>query len=174
MRSRPWRFLGLIAGGVLIVALALIAPSLASANAHFSGSLSAGDPSQTGRLHRDGVPDTCAVPGTGQISDGAPHLYDAYEIVNNGGSPSCVEVTVGTTSCTGTSSIYSAAYSPTFNPGNILENWQADLGNSPDVGAPQTYSFTLGAGAHAFINVHQVYTEECPGYTVDVVGADPF
>src|SRR5580765_8152356 len=145
MGSRKRQLLGLIAGGVLIVALALIAPSLASADAHFSGSLTSGDPTQTGRLYRDGVPDTCAAPGTGSIFDSAPHLYDTYEIVNNGAT-GCVEVTVGTTSCTGTGYIYSAAYSPTFNPGNILENWQADLGTSPDIGTPGTYSFTLNGG----------------------------
>jgi hypothetical protein len=94
---------------VLIVALALIAPSLASADAHFSGSLTSGDPTQTGRLYRDGVPDTCDAPGSGQIFDSEPHLYDTYEIVNNGASQQCVEVTVGTTSCTSTAFIYSAA-----------------------------------------------------------------
>ena len=49
--------------------------------------------------------------------------------MNNGGSPSCVDVTVGTDVCTGTNYIFSGAYSPSFNPANILENWQADLGS---------------------------------------------
>ena len=174
MGSRKRRFLWLTLGGTLILALALIAPSIAGADAHFSGSITNGDPTQAGRLFRDGVPDTCAAPGTSGLFDSAPRHYDVYEVVNNQGTSQCVEVTVGTTTCTGTNFIYSAGYSPTFNPANILENWQADLGSSPQPGLPGTYSFNLASGAHAFINVHEVTADAgCPDYTVDVINADP-
>ena len=99
-------------------------------SAHFEGAIDGSDPTQAGRLFRDGIPDTCAAPGTSGLFDSAPRHYDVYEVVNSTGSPSCVEVTVGTDSCTGTNFIYSAGYTPTFNPANILENWQADLGSS--------------------------------------------
>ena len=143
--------------------------------AHFEGAIDNSDPTQTDRLFRSGVPGTCAVPTSGALfGDATPRHYDLYEVVNNGGSPSCVDVTVGTDVCTGTNFIFSAGYSPTFNPANILENWQSDSGFSPDIGAPQTYSFNLAASAHAFINVHEVTPNAgCSHYTVDVNGADP-
>jgi len=144
-------------------------------NAHFEGAIDNSDPTQTDRLFRSGINSTCAAPTSGAVfGDGAAHHYDLYEVVNNSGSPSCVEVNVGTDVCTGTNFIFSAAYNPTFNPANILENWQADSGSSPDIGIPQIYSFNLAASAHAFINVHEVTAGAgCPHYTVDVNGADP-
>src|SRR5439155_7413867 len=169
MGSRKRRLLCLISGGALILALALIAPSLASADAHFSGAIDNSDPTQTPRLFRDGVPDTCAAPGTAATTGSGAYHYDLYEIVNNAAAQHCVTVHLDT-ACTGNNFIFSAAYSPSFDPNNITQNWLADSALSPNPTAD--YEFYLNPGQHAFINVHEVYQLGCPAYTVDVVGAD--
>ena len=79
-------------------------------SAHFEGAIDGSDPTQTDRLFRSGIASTCAAPTSGALfGDAAARHYDLYEVVNNGGSPSCVDVTVGTDVCTGTNFIFSGA-----------------------------------------------------------------
>src|SRR5436190_8102743 len=77
-----------------------------------TGSITAGDATQTNRLFRGGVAGTCGPPGTCSTSPGTFH-YDAYTFTNSTGGPACVTVDLNTT-CTGTNFIFSAAYLGTF------------------------------------------------------------
>ncbi len=63
------------------------------ADAVFNGAITTGDPTQSPRLFRDGIPDTCAAPGTSGITGSGNYNYDVYEVVRTG-STGCVDVVV--------------------------------------------------------------------------------
>jgi hypothetical protein len=136
-----------------------------------NGSIVTGDPIQTNRPFRDGIPDTCATPGAcGSPFTGSYH-YDTYTFTNTTGGSTCVSVNIST-ACTGTNFIYSAAYLGAFVPSNICNNFLASAGSSPNpIGA---YSFTVPAGSSFVVNVHEVTANAgCPAYTLTVSGHQP-
>ena len=136
----------------------------------FTGSLAAGDPVQTGRLFRDGVPDTCAAPGTCSVfaTTGA-RRYDAYTFTNTGTTSQCATATLNTTTCVGSQFIFAAAYLGSFNPTNLCQNWIADSGDSPNPSL--AFSFNIPAGATVVLVVHELNPDAgCASYTVDVAG----
>ena len=105
-----------------------------------SGSIDTGDPTQTDRLFRSGVPQTCPATTTcATFGDGLPHHYDEYTFTNTTGSTQCVTVDTDT-ACTGTNFIFIAAYLGSFDPANICTNWIGDSGSSPDIGVPAPLS----------------------------------
>ncbi|HKG21263.1 MAG TPA: HYR domain-containing protein, partial [Blastocatellia bacterium] len=98
------------------------------------------------RHFRDGVPSACgppkAFPGTTQPGN---RQFDAYTFTTCFNSaPSCVTVTL-----TGANAInlFTAAYSGSFNPANLAQNYLADPGSSA---ASRTYSFSIPAGQQTF------------------------
>jgi hypothetical protein len=133
------------------------------------GSIETTDLVQNARLWRDGVPDTCAVPGTcGSPTAGLYH-YDLYSYANTGNVEVCVTVTVEA-ACIGNRFIYSGAYLGSFDPSNVCANWLADLGSSPN-GAPGEYSFNVPAGATLLVNVHETNRDiGCASYTLTISG----
>src|SRR5262249_26702140 len=65
-----------------------------------TGSIANGDPTQTDRLFRSGVPQTCPATTTCAIfGDGQPRRFDSYTFSNTTGSTQCVHIDT-TTSCT--------------------------------------------------------------------------
>src|SRR5215467_1637996 len=57
------------------------------------GSISRGDPMQTDRLNRSGIPQTCPASTTCSIfGDAALRRYDAYTFTNTTGSTQCVTI----------------------------------------------------------------------------------
>ena len=69
-----------------------------------NGSLDGNDPTQTDRLFRSGIPQTCPASTTCAIfGDPTPRHYDSYMFTNTTGAPQCVTVTT-TTDCTGRTS----------------------------------------------------------------------
>ena len=69
--------------------------------------------------------------------------------------------------------LFASAYSPAFNPGNIVENYLADAGGSAE---SHSFSFDLPAGAQKFaIDIHDVpqglVTPSGSAYTLSVTGA---
>ncbi len=61
-------------------------PTCAAAPINLSGSNGAGDPTQTGRLFRNGVASSCAVPkATPTLVDSVARRYDAYTFTNTTG-----------------------------------------------------------------------------------------
>ncbi len=133
-----------------------------------NGSITTTDPTQTGRLFRDGVPDTCQAAGTCQVFDTTPRHYDNYTFTNTSSNTVCVTVDVNT-ACTGTNFIFVAGYVGSFDPNNICTNWVADIGSSPD--PTGTFSFNVPAGQTLIVNVHEVTANAgCPAYTLTITG----
>jgi hypothetical protein len=140
-----------------------------------TGTITAGDPTQTARLFRDGIASTCADegPNPGPTSSG-PHHYDEYGLTNTGAVSACVTVnqTVDMATCTGTNFVFVAAYSPSFNPADVAQNWIADGGTSPNPTGP--FSFDVPAGANFRLVVSEVTPDAgCGGYTLDVTSTGP-
>lgn len=151
-----------------MVFLTLSAEAAYAVNFNFSGALTAGDPTQTGRLRRDPPPSECADestnPGIQSGTTTSTFAYDAHTFVN-GPTASCVTVTVETMNCVaGTLAIFPAAYLGSFNPAAVATGWLADPGASPN--PIISFSFDLGASEKVIIVVSEVTSGAgCPGYS---------
>jgi hypothetical protein len=131
---------------------------------------------QNVRLIRDGIGGACGapkpLPGLQPNAAGPTHRqFEAYTFDTCAVSaPSCVTVTLEGTNAI---NLFTAAYSPTFNPLNVQENYKADPGTSA---ASRTFSFDLPGGPQRFaIGVHDVpqglATPSGTAYTLTVSGA---
>jgi hypothetical protein len=152
-------------------ALALVAIPVALAIT-VTGSITNSDPTQTGRLQRDGTGASCATPKANpglNTPVGARH-FDAYTYTNATGATQCVTVDL-TTPCFPDDDIFDAAYT-SFVPSDPTTNWLAD----PGVSSAST-SFSFNAPAHSSFDVvvHEVTSGAgCPSYTLDVSGTGIF
>jgi hypothetical protein len=107
---------------------------------------------QTGRLLRDGVVGTCAAPKVPSLFDSTfGRRYDLYTFNTcSENVASCATVTM---SGPAVGFFQSAAYAPSFNASNVLQNHRADAGDS----GPVSYSFNVASGAQTFaIAVNEV------------------
>ena len=134
-----------------------------------TGSIDAGDPTQTDRLFRSGIPQTCpASTSCSVFGDGAQHHYDEYTFTNTTGATQCVTIDTNT-ACTGTNFIFVAAYLGTFDPVNICTNWIGDSGGSPNPDQP--FQVNVDPGQTFIVVVSEVTADAgCPGYTVTITG----
>ena len=134
-----------------------------------TGSIDTGDPTQTDRLFRSGIPQTCPASTTcATFGDGLPRHYDEYTFTNTTGATQCVTVDTNT-ACTGTNFIFVAAYLGSFDPANICTNWIGDSGFSPNPDQP--FQFNLDDGQTVVVVVSEVTPDAgCTGYTVTVTG----
>jgi hypothetical protein len=134
-----------------------------------NGSIDTGDPTQTDRLFRSGIPQTCPASTTcAVLGDGLPRHYDEYTFTNTTGATQCVTVDTNTP-CTGTNFIFTGAYLGSFDPANICTNWIGDSGSSPNPDQP--FQFNLDDGQTVVIVVSEVTPDAgCTGYTVTVSG----
>jgi len=136
-----------------------------------TGALAAGDLTQTGRLGRDGVANSCAIPKAcpGAIAgDTNQHLYDLYTFTN-GPTAACVTITTTATCPAATNPIITVAYLGTFVPTNFCTNYLGDPGGSP----AQTNSFQVNVPANGVLvlNVQEITAGTgCSGYSVTVSG----
>ena len=101
-----------------------------------------GTPTNT-RKDVDGTPSTCANEACSGSSSGAFN-YLSYTYRNNTVSPVCYTVSFDNACNTATTSLFSAAYSPSFSPGNVCTNFLGDLGNATNT--TTSYSFTVPSG----------------------------
>jgi CHRD domain/PKD-like domain/Right handed beta helix region len=137
----------------------------------FSGSLSTGDATQTGRMNRFGVVSTCAAPKSypGDFTTSGSRLYDSYTVTNPTNAPICA--TIGISSGCGVN-MFSIAYLGSYNPAALATNYLADPGSSfPNTGF---YEATIPANGTIVVIVHEVNTGTgCSNYNlrVDVPGA---
>jgi hypothetical protein len=129
---------------------------------------------QTGRIVRNGLGAGCGFtkPNPG-LNDTTPNRrYDSYTFTNNAASSVCVTVTL--TSPNGIN-LFSAAYSPSFDPTNPSSNYLSDPGAS--FVAAATYSFTVPANTTFVIVVHEItagfVTGSPTAYTLQVDGMAP-
>jgi len=126
---------------------------------------------QTGRITRNGVTANCPVakPFPGLQTAVGSRQYDAYTFSNNTAAPTCVTVRI-----IGASAIllFTAAYSPTYDPTHPEFNLLADPGQSA---IDQSYSFTVNANSNFTVVVHEVDPGGGIGtaYTLQIDGLAP-
>jgi subtilase family protein len=136
---------------------------------------------QVGRLFRDGVVSACGAQkvintgGAANPVDAAVRPFEAYQFGScSYSTPACATVTFQGANAI---NMFAAAYAPTFNPNNILENYKGDPGTSA---ASRTFSIDVGGGGDTFaIDVHDVPVANPPSvnpapsgsvYTLTVAG----
>ena len=164
--------LGLAA--LIALATVLIIPNVAFAQTFtYTGSITSTDPTQTGRVFRDEPESTCAAPQPGSVTASTEQFhYDKYTFTNVGGAQ-CITVTLDPMTCTtGTNFIQSAAYSPSFNPANVTQNFLADIGASPIVAKSYSFNIPVAAGATFDVVVNEVFHGTCPLYGLTVTGTN--
>ena len=133
-----------------------------------NGSITLADPTQTSRLFRDGILDTCAAPGTCGTPIGGTYHYRLHQFHNYDTVTACVQFSI-TTACTGTNFIYPGAYIGGFNPASICTNNVASGGSSPN--PTTTMSFNVPANTDFDIVVAEVTANAgCPSYDFTLTG----
>jgi hypothetical protein len=168
----------LTAGVFATLALGAAAPSAGAVDIATIGSAvqSNGTLTQKGRLLADSTPSDCG----GNVLKLAPSIEGGTEntLYNYGGAgigngldtPVCVTVQL-TTACAGMNSVFSVAYTGTFNPQNPLANYAGDIG-SP---GPGTYSFVVEGREPVTAIVHERNVNQgCGGFTVKFTSDKPF
>lgn len=116
-----------------------------------TGSITAGDATQTDRIFRDGLPSDCngkVYPG--EFGSASSFHFDQQSFVNNSGAPVCVEITFSATT-----NMHSVAYLNSFNPANIAQNYLGDLGSVNTPNTPEGYSVAVPDGATLVIVTHE-------------------
>lgn len=130
-----------------------------------SGALTAGDPTQAGRINRDGVPSSCTGK-TNAIFSATPVVHDAYTFT----APvtGCATVDFNATLCGGATT-QMVAYS-TFNPATPGTNIIGDFGFSTTGTA--TFSFPVTSGQMYTLVVHDILETPtnvfCTNYSFNV------
>jgi hypothetical protein len=134
-----------------------------------TGAIAAGDPTQTGRVFRDGIASSC----TGGVPTAAPvagsYRFDQYSFTNPTGLPACVTVDLDATACGGTAnnSTQINAYTGTFDPTNVSTNLVGKPGFST-IGSG-SLAFPVAAGGNFVVTVHEVVAGGgCTSYTIRV------
>src|SRR5438128_4444364 len=142
-------------------------PTATPGGCTINGSITDTDPTQTDRLFRSGIPQTCPSSNTCAIfGDPTPHHYDAYTFTNTTGVTQCVNIDTNT-ACTGTNFIFTAAYLGSFDPNNICTNWIGDSGFSPN--PDQAFQVNVDNGQTFVVVVSEVTPNAgCPAYTVTI------
>jgi hypothetical protein len=133
------------------------------------GTIGVGDPTQTSRVFRDGIPSSCG----GGVPTAAPvagsYRFDQYTFTNTTGLPACVTVDLDETACGGTAnnSTQINAYTGTFDPANVMTNLAGKPGFST-IGTG-SLAFPVAVGGTYVITVHEVVAGGgCASYTIRV------
>jgi len=98
----------------------------------------------TARLAADAVTSTCSNEAVCPGTTSGTFNYLTYSFSNNSGASQCFTVTFDNACNTSSNSLFSAAYSPFFDPNNICTNFVGDLGNGTNT--TTSYSFTIANG----------------------------
>jgi hypothetical protein len=147
--------------------LGLSAMAHADVVTQFDDTLNASDPTQLGRLSRNGIPsDWSAIkPYPGEVNASTTYFYTTYTLAASdfaGGQ--FVQLDYFDYSTT-TPEFYLSAYAGSYDPTNLALNFLGDAGSSPDFFGTDAVSFqillpnatnlvlvlneTIGSGAHA-------------------------
>ena len=97
----------------------------------------------TSRKDIDGTTSTCANEACSGSTSGSFN-YLSYTFRNSTASPVCYTVSFDNACNVSATSLFSAAYSPSFNPGNVCTNFLGDLGNPTST--TTSYQFTVPSG----------------------------
>ena len=134
-----------------------------------TGSITADDPNQVGRLFRTITnTTTCLLRRSATTSGTAALDFDQYTFTNDTGGPACVFVDLDATGCgVATNQISMAAYDGSYNPASILTNLIAEPGGSTGQNFSNSMSFSVAPGQTYVIVVHNVNAgTTCPSYTL--------
>jgi len=135
------------------------------------GSILVTGPTQTGKLVPSGIPDTCSTVGS-CVAQGTQSInYNVHTLVNNNTTdPTCVTATL-TAHCgvPGVTELYMAAYSPTFNPASLCQNFLGASGHTA-VNSQVSASFRVPAGAQFQVAVSLISPGTQCEYTLAVAG----
>ena len=161
---------------LVLAALALMAvgvPAALAATFTYSGAISAGDSTQTGRLNQTGntTGTTCASPKSNPgAADTTARHFDLYRFRNTGGTSTCVVVTADARGCS--QALNSAMYAPGFNAASVTSNYVADLGvNLTLNNSAQSYSGTIPANATFDVTMQEATANVmCGDYGLTVDG----
>jgi hypothetical protein len=102
------------------------------------------------RHFRDGIASSCGPPKAAfpGITQPGNRRFDAYSFTTcSNSAPSCITVTMSGANAI---NLFTAAYSGSFNPANLAQNYLADPGSSA---ASRTYSFSIPGGQQTFVIV---------------------
>ncbi len=136
-----------------------------------TGSINTGTGQQLGRMIQDGIASSCAAPKTcaGVGSQTTPYHYVSFPFTNSSATTACVTVYVDAMSCTGTNSIFSAAYLGSFEPLNACANYLGDIGSAPN--PTGSYSFNVPPGVTFVVVVHEnTHMAGCSNFSITVSG----
>jgi hypothetical protein len=128
-------------------------------------------PTQMGKLVPSGIPDTCSAVGSCVAQGTQPINFNVHTLVNNNtADPTCVTATL-TAHCgiPGQTELYLAAYSPTFNPANLCQNYLGASGQTA-VNSQVSASFRVPAGAQFQVVVSLISPGTQCEYTLAVAG----
>lgn len=130
-----------------------------------TGTVGAGDPTQTGRMNRIGV---ASVPGTNKVFPGifttsGARRYDSHTITNTTGAAQDVNVWFNTSAG---NNGFLVAYLGSFDPANPALNYLADAGSSFPSAA--SFGFTIPVGGTVVLVVHEVDTPTNFDYAIGI------
>ncbi len=157
------------------VAVFLLCCGIAHATVIFSGSatLSAGDPTQLGRLSRNGIAQdwTGGEPFPGVVNPGTSYHYTTIDIDISAleagyvfGGFLQIEFFNATAPV-----LFLAAYAGAYNPADLSQNWLGDGGTSPPIFGTNSTFFQIVAGAGDHIIL--VMNETTPDAGLDLPGS---
>jgi hypothetical protein len=153
---------------VAVSAAAALAAGLASpaGAVTLTGSITATDATHTSAL-TPGTAGSCAAANTPIVAPGGTFGYETHTLSNQSTSASCVTVTY-----TASQNVFIAAYSPTFNPANLAQNFLGSTNDGASCGGTSgSFSFNVPASSNFVLEV-----EEClaaggvSSYSLDVTG----
>jgi hypothetical protein len=141
-------------------------------------SLSAGDPTEHGRLTRGTVVSACgtkkAKPLQADLATG--YHYDSFRHTNDSESAICTLVSLEQASTCSSDRTFSAAYLPSFDPTAVLVNYLADGGESGRLASlTHRYGFDVPAGAgYDVVVISEDPHATCPTYDLRFGTASPY
>jgi hypothetical protein len=151
----------------------LLCCGIAHATIIFSGStsISAGDPTQSGRLSRNGIAQdwTGGEPFPGVINTGSSYHYTTIDIDISALEAGYVfggflQIEFFATAPV----VFLSAYQGLFNPTDLSANWMGDGGTSPPIFGTNSVFFQIVAGAGDHIIL--VMNETTPNAGLDLLG----
>lgn len=145
--------------GALILSATNATDASAQANVTFTGTIDLNDPTQDGRLARDGNPSNAGQPPKafpGNFDQGTPYHFDLYSVTNTTGATTAFSVVL-TLQDDSLALPFSVAYLGSFDPTNIATNYLGDVGSSPqNSGESTAFSVLVPAGATLDLVVNEV------------------
>ena len=140
----------------------------------FTGRILLTDPTHSPRITRDGVHSACgtAKPYPGDFGSGTFH-YKTFALSNTSATPDCVTLNLKNLDPDGLKQVHLVAYTGSFNPANISQNYLGDTGQSSLNGAVESMSVTIPGNTTIILvatepNANTAFTAD---FTITVLSA---